>query len=100
MQKLDDLEIKQNLEQLNSSLDVFWSIEEGKLTKTFRFKDFNQAFGFMTRCALYAEKVNHHPEWFNVYRTVKVQLTTHEVSGISDKDFDMAKKMDEMSKNT
>ena len=69
-------------------------MDDEKLTKTFKFDDFNLAFEFMTRCATYAEQVNHHPEWFNVYGTVKVQLTTHDVSGITFKDFEMATKMD------
>lgn len=71
-----------------------WIIEDGKLTKQYRFNDFNTAFGFMTMSAIYAEKVNHHPEWFNVYNKVTVQLITHDVSGISYKDADLARKMD------
>ncbi|GAA5315142.1 MAG: 4a-hydroxytetrahydrobiopterin dehydratase [Candidatus Pelagadaptatus aseana] len=71
-----------------------WDLQDGKLTTDYKFADFNQAFGFMTRCALYIEKVDHHPEWFNVYSKVRVQLTTHEVSGISYKDADLANVMD------
>jgi 4a-hydroxytetrahydrobiopterin dehydratase len=63
------------------------------ISKTFSFKDFNQAFGFMTRTALYAEQVCHHPEWFNVYNRVEVTLSTHDVQGLSSNDFEMAKKM-------
>jgi 4a-hydroxytetrahydrobiopterin dehydratase len=62
--------------------------------KTFTFKDFNEAFGFMARCALVAEKMNHHPEWFNVYKTVKVTLTTHDAGGLSELDVKLAKAMD------
>lgn len=97
--KLNGSEILQEMDRVNATLEVPWFIEEEKLTKTYKFPDFIQAFGFMTKCALYAEKVNHHPEWFNVYSTVKIQLTTHDVSGISIKDFNMAKKMEELSKS-
>ncbi|MEP2783099.1 MAG: 4a-hydroxytetrahydrobiopterin dehydratase [Pseudoruegeria sp.] len=67
------------------------------ISKTFKFKSFVDAFGFMTRSALFAEKWNHHPEWFNVYNTVKVTLTTHDVDGLSDLDLKLAKKMDALS---
>ncbi len=63
------------------------------IVKTFVFKNFNQAFGFMTRCALYAEKMNHHPEWFNVYKTVDVTLTTHDAGGVTALDVRLAKAM-------
>lgn len=92
--KLEPNEIEQALKQLNTEASHNWSIEDEKLSKTYKFKDFQQAFGFMTMCALCAEKQNHHPEWFNVYSTVKIQLTTHDVSGISRKDFALATQMD------
>ena len=66
------------------------------IKKIYTFKDFNQAFGFMTRVALVAEKTDHHPEWFNVYNRVEVTLSTHECGGISVRDVDMAKFMDEI----
>jgi 4a-hydroxytetrahydrobiopterin dehydratase len=64
------------------------------ITKTFVFADFNAAFGFMTRVALVAEKMDHHPEWFNVYRTVQVTLTTHDAGGLTDRDVALAEAMD------
>ena len=63
--------------------------------KEYNFKNFNEAFGFMTRVALLAEKMNHHPEWFNVYSKVDVTLTSHDVQGISKRDIRMAKFMDD-----
>lgn len=67
-----------------------WSIVNGKLHKTFKFKDFTEAFGFMSKVAIAAEKMDHHPEWSNVYNTVKIDLTTHDASGITQKDIDLA----------
>ena len=65
-----------------------WALrEDGKaLTRTFKFKDFNAAFGFMARVALYADKADHHPEWFNVYNRVEMTLTTHDADGLSARD--------------
>ena len=97
--KLDEHAIQQALTELNASTVQEWIIENGKLTKSFRFKNFQQAFGFMTMCALYAEKKDHHPEWSNVYNKVDVQLVTHDVAGLSAKDFDLAKHMDEFAEN-
>ena len=73
-----------------------WQQVQGRdaLYKEFKFKDFNCAFGFMTRVALKAEKMNHHPEWFNVYNTVQVTLSTHDVKGLSMKDVKLANFMD------
>ena len=62
--------------------------------KEYKFKNFNEAFGFMTRVALQAEKMDHHPEWFNVYNTVKVTLSTHECQGLSERDVKLATFMD------
>ena len=91
---LNSEEVSKQLKFLNESLEVEWILESGKLTKTFVFVNFIEAFGFMSKVALYAEEVNHHPEWFNVYKTLKVQLTTHEADGISEKDFNLALKME------
>jgi 4a-hydroxytetrahydrobiopterin dehydratase len=77
-----------------------WRDVDGRdaIKKTFVFKDFNQAFGFMTRTALVAEKMDHHPEWFNVYRTVEVTLSTHDAGGLTEKDIALAKVMDSFAK--
>src|SRR5215207_8498195 len=64
------------------------------IARKFVFKDFNQAFGFMTRAALIAEKMDHHPEWFNVYKTVEVTLSTHDAGGLTDKDIALATAME------
>ena len=64
------------------------------ITKTFKFVDFNEAFGFMTRVALTADKLDHHPEWFNVYNRVEVLLTTHDADGVTELDVQLAKFMD------
>lgn len=75
-----------------------WSRVEGRdaITRSFKFRDFNAAFGFMTRIAMIAEQMNHHPEWFNVYNRVDVVLTTHDTGGVSALDITMARKMDEI----
>jgi 4a-hydroxytetrahydrobiopterin dehydratase len=73
-----------------------WQVSGDKLRKHFQFKDFNEAFGWMTRVALVAEQLNHHPEWFNVYHRVEVALQTHDVSppGITSRDVSLAETMD------
>ena len=73
-----------------------WSLVDGRdaITRTFRFKDFNAAFGFMSRAALKAEKMDHHPEWFNVYNKVDVLLATHDANGVTEKDVELARLMD------
>lgn len=75
-----------------------WAMADGReaIVKTFRFKDFNAAFGWMTRVAMWAEKLDHHPEWSNVYRTVTVTLTTHDAGGLTALDVELAGKMDAM----
>src|SRR3974390_1540407 len=77
-----------------------WDEVKGRdaIAKKFVFADFNAAFGFMTRVALLAEKLDHHPEWFNVYKTVDVTLSTHDAGGLSEHDIRMAKAMDEYAK--
>ena len=74
-----------------------WSLENDTITKEFAFKDFAQAIGFMTAAATVAEKLNHHPEWTNVYNKVTVRLTTHDLSGLSELDFQLARRMNELA---
>jgi 4a-hydroxytetrahydrobiopterin dehydratase len=76
-----------------------WSEVNGRdaIAKKFVFADFNQAFGFMTRAALVAEKLDHHPEWFNVYKTVDVTLSTHDAGGLTDLDIKLAEMMDKLA---
>ena len=77
-----------------------WGETAGRdaISKKFVFKDFNQAFGFMTRAALVAEKMDHHPEWFNVYKTVEVTLSTHDAGGLTELDVKLAQTMDKLAK--
>jgi 4a-hydroxytetrahydrobiopterin dehydratase len=76
-----------------------WSMVSGRdaITKGFKFKDFNAAFGFMTRVALMAEKMDHHPEWSNVYKTVEVTLSTHDAGGVTELDVKLAETMNQLA---
>ena len=76
-----------------------WTEVEGKdaISKSFKFDSFTSAFGFMTMTAIEAEKADHHPEWFNVYNRVDVTLATHEAGGVTEKDIELAKKMDQLA---
>ncbi len=76
-----------------------WQEVEGRdaITRRFQFKNFSEAFGWMTRAALVAEKMDHHPEWFNVYRTVDVTLATHDAGGLTELDIALAKAMDALT---
>ena len=89
-ERLDDQAIIQALSRLNASLEEPWKITEGRLSKTFLFRDFIDAFAFMSRVAMEAEKATHHPEWCNTYKRVEIHLTTHEAGGITEKDFNLA----------
>jgi 4a-hydroxytetrahydrobiopterin dehydratase len=91
--KLSQSEITQEVGKLDG-----WEVVNGKINKTFEFDDFVQAFGFMTKVAMNAEKMNHHPEWFNVYNRVRIELVTHDVSGISNYDIALAKIIDTIAK--
>ena len=76
-----------------------WAEVDGRdaIAKKFVFKDFNEAFGFMTRAALTAERMDHHPEWFNVYKTVEVTLSTHDAGGVTELDITLATAMDKLA---
>ena len=84
--RLSDEDINEKIRDLPG-----WSIINGKLHKEFTFETFNQAFGFMTRAAMEIEKMNHHPEWFNVYNKLTVELMTHDAGGITQNDISLAK---------
>lgn len=86
MMKLSELEITEELKKLEG-----WEIKDNKLHKEIQFESFNQAFGFMTRAAMEIEKMNHHPEWFNVYNRITIDLTTHDAGGITNNDINLAR---------
>lgn len=96
-EKLTDDDIQTLLADLDG-----WALSADGLAieKTFRFNNFNAAFGWMTRAALVAEKLDHHPEWFNVYNRVEVRLTTHDQNGLTELDAKLAKAMDAMANET
>jgi len=90
--KLSNEQIRKELANLPG-----WSIVDGKLHKEFTFKNFIEAFGFMTTAALHIEKMNHHPEWFNVYNKIKVDLVTHDAGGITQNDINLARILNSLS---
>ena len=94
MKKLEGAERKRALGELRE-----WREVQGRdaITRKFVFKDFNQAFGFVSRVALLAEKMDHHPEWFNVYKTVEVTLATHDAGGVTELDVKLAVAMDKIA---
>lgn len=90
--KLNDEEVKLALSRL-----VGWSVANGKLHREYRFKDFVDAWGFMSSAALVIQQMDHHPEWFNVYHTVRIDLVTHDASGITRRDVDLAAKLEDLA---
>ena len=94
MEKLSTENIQKELKTNLTS----WKLVDNKLVREFKFKDFIEAFGFMTQVALLAQQANHHPEWWNVYNKVKICLTTHDADGITQKDIDLALAVDELTK--
>ena len=97
IEKYSEVEVESELKALNELTAVAWEIKAQKLSKVFIFSNFVEAFGFMTKVAIHAEKQNHHPEWSNVYKTVEVHLTSHEAAGISARDFKLAATMDKLA---
>ncbi len=91
--KLKDEDRKSAMDELRGK---GWTMADGRdaMQKTFEFKNFVQAFGWMTQVAIWAEKMNHHPEWSNVYKTVEVTLTTHDAGGLTENDIKLARKME------
>lgn len=83
--RLTDAEVSQRLHALSG-----WSVVGGKLHRVFQFADFSEAFGFMARVALTAEQLGHHPDWFNAYNRVTVDLATHDAGGLTELDFELA----------
>lgn len=94
--RLNSDEINSAISQLNKLSSAVWTLDQEKLYSELQFKDFISAFGFMTKVAIIAEKNNHHPEWSNVYKTVKIHLVTHEAGGITAKDVSLAKSISEL----
>lgn len=92
IREANEPEIQKTIDELGT-----WSVENGKLHREYKFPSFVQAFGFMTQVALLAERAAHHPEWFNVYNRVVVDLTTHEAGGITQKDLDLAREMEQIA---
>jgi 4a-hydroxytetrahydrobiopterin dehydratase len=92
VEKLEKHEIEERLKKLPG-----WSIKDGSLHRAFQFTDFSAAFGFMTRAALAAEAMNHHPDWSNVWNKVVVNLSTHSIGGLSKLDFELAEKMQKLA---
>ncbi len=90
--RLNDEQVTEALTGLSG-----WELADGKLHREFKFGDFVEAFGFMSRVALAAERSDHHPEWFNVYNRVVVDLRTHDCDGISNRDFELAGRIDTLA---
>jgi len=89
--KLSEAEITNELDKLDG-----WKVASGKLSRTLKFENFIQAFSFMTKVALEAEKMNHHPEWFNVYDRLDISLVTHDLKGISTYDIKLARTINQL----
>ena len=96
-ERLSTAEIDARLQALNAS-GADWESRGDRIARSFSFPDFVTAFGFMAEIALVAERLNHHPEWFNVYGTVKVELSTHDAGGITALDFELAQAMNEAAR--
>ena len=99
VEKYTEIEINEKLALLNQTAKAPWQIKNHKLHIELKFKNFIEAFSFMTQLAMHAEKTNHHPEWFNVYNKVEIDLTTHEVGGISSRDIELASIINQLIKS-
>lgn len=93
MEKMSKNEVQEKLKNLDN-----WKFNDDVIKKEFTFEDFKSAFAFMTRVAFEAEALTHHPNWENVYNTVNISLNTHDANGITQKDFDLAEKIDAIYK--
>jgi 4a-hydroxytetrahydrobiopterin dehydratase len=91
--KLTDAQLQAALQKLSG-----WTVQDAKLHREYQFADFAHAIGFITTAAVYIEKMNHHPEWFNVYNRVRVDLTTHDSGGITQNDADLAELLEKIAK--
>jgi 4a-hydroxytetrahydrobiopterin dehydratase len=85
LKRLEKIDIEERLAQMQG-----WTFADGSITKSYKFKDFKEAFATMTRIAFECEKMNHHPDWKNVYNTVTIALNTHDAGGVTEKDFKLA----------
>ena len=93
MTVFSETEIQRRLAEIRG-----WQLQDGNLVRELRFATFVEAFGFMTSVALVAERMNHHPDWSNVYNTVRIRLTTHDAGGITDKDFALASAINDLDR--
>ncbi len=96
MQQLSEIELQTKLVALNTKAKMPWVIKDGKLRKEFAFNDFKEAFAFMTKVAEVAEAMDHHPDWSNSYKRVTIELMTHDAQGITDLDFELAEKIENL----
>lgn len=87
--RLDESAVQERMQQLKH-----WKVREGRLCREVKFEDFREAFGFMSRMAMFAEKLDHHPDWSNVYNRVSIRLNTHDVDGLTELDFRFAAEVD------
>ncbi len=93
MEKISEEKIKSSIEKLEG-----WSYSHNTITKSFEFKDFSETFSFMIRVALLAEKMDHHPEWSNVYNKLTIKLSTHDAGGVTNKDVELATGIEDLRK--
>jgi len=92
---MDQQEIEKQLQVLNSKINNKWLLSNDRITKEFKFRDFNEALNFMVRVGRHAEDLDHHPEWCNVYDIVSIELTTHSAGGITELDFSLASRIED-----